>query len=672
MAIKEAINKNWKSIAVIASIIISITILLLIAYYQLEITEQNYLIGQEISEEEYKEMGLLKNLPKGSIINQEFVAKYNNLEKIVFNIKIDTSKEYLNSKLKAEVIDDSGNILKQEYIGYDLLSISPNYELKFDKQQDSKGRVYSLKLKLDEEISQNNKEKESAVSLKNSDKKYKNCHLNLNEQIIDGSIIVVDKYNSHGRTVLFNISVIGIAILTFAACIFIYSRKQLKVETIFLLIVPILCLLYLIYMPMFTSHDEYRHWLRAYEVSEGKFLAEDKDGIIGTELPRSVSEIYTKQKTYKNVKYTTIKDFYEEEVNSNDRVFVDTSRVASYSPIQYIPETLGIVISRLITNKTIVMAYSARIVNLIVCMALMYFAIKTIPFGKIILLVLSMIPIAIEGFSTITADGLLISSTCLFIAHIFNLKYGNVEKIKFINKLILVILSAIIGLCKTVYIPIVLLLLLLPKRVFKNNKDRWITILIIAIIAIILNLCWLTISGIAKGEDEYIIETSMKTSSVIRNPIGFLQRLLYTMNVDGQKYVNTTFGGQLGWTETKVHSITPYGLCIIIFFAGIFNNNIKNRFSKSEILIISIIILSIVGAVFLALYVTWTDINSDKIEGVQGRYILPIIPLAVLLLGSILKVKTEYKEENMLKVASISGIILYINAIFTIIIARLG
>lgn len=670
MGIKEFVANNSKYIAVICTIIVSIIALLLMAYYQLDITEQNYLIGQELEEDQY-EYDLLKKLPKGSSIVQEFVAKYNNLEKIVFNIKVDTTKNYLNNRLRVEILDDLGNILKQEYIDYDILSISPNYEIKFDKQENSEGRVYSLHLVLDEKISEDDYEKESAISLKNSSKKEKGCCLYVNEQSVDGRIIIVDKYKNEARNILFNVSAIGIAILILALCIFIYSKKELKPETIFLLVVPILCFLYLIYTPMFTSHDEYRHWLRAYEVSEGKLVAENRDGIIGTELPRSVSEIYTKQGTYKNIKYTTIREFYEEEVNNEDRVFVDTSRVATYSPIQYIPETLGIAISRLITNKTIVMAYSARIVNLIVCMILMYFAIKTIPFGKIILLVLAMIPIAIEGFSTITADGLLISTTCLFIAHIFNLKYGNVEKIKFINKLILTILIAIIGLCKSVYIPLVLLLLLLPKRIFKNNKDRWITILIIAMVGIALNLCWMATSGVTTGKEKDIIATEMKISSIISNPIGFLQRLLYTININGQKYVNTTFGGQLGWNEIKVYSITPYGLGIIIFFAGIFDDNVRKRFSKREILTISIIILGILGAVFLALYVAWTDVNSNTIEGVQGRYMLPVVPLAVLLIGNILKVNTQYREKDILKIASISGLILYINAILTIIITYL-
>ena len=563
MNIKETVKNNWKTIVVIASILISIIVILLMAYYQLDVSEQNYLIGQKIDEKEYKS-NLLKELSVGSCITQEFVARYNNLEKIVFNIKVDTSKDYLNSKLKAEIVDDKGNILKQEYIGYDILSINPNYELKFDKQEDSKGKVYLLRLELDKEGNEKNSKKQSAVSLKSSNKKEDNCYLYVNEQSIDGKIMIIDKYNSKSRISLFNISAVSISILIFALCILVYTKKQLKVENVFLLTVPILCILYLIFMPMFTSHDEYRHWLRAYEVSEGKFVPENRDGIIGSELPRSVADIYISQGSYKKIEYSTIREFWEQEINNDDRIYVDTSRVATYSPVQYIPQTLGIVISRLITNKTIVIAYAARVINLITCMVLMYFAIKTIPFGKIVLLVLSMIPIVIEGFSTITADGMLISSTCLFIANIFKLKYGNVEKISFVNKATLALLIVIIGLCKSVYIPLVALLLLLPKQVFKSNKERWVTILVIAIIAITLNLCWITTSGITTGKEKDIIATDMKMNSITSNPIGFLGRLLYTINVNGQKYVNTTFGGQLGWTETKTYAIAPYGLCIII------------------------------------------------------------------------------------------------------------
>jgi uncharacterized membrane protein len=76
------------------------------------------------------------------------------------------------------------------------------------------------------------------------------------------------------------------------------------------------------------------------------------------------------------------------------------------------------------------------------------------------------------------------------------------------------------------------------------------------------------------------------------------------------------------------------------------DNTIKDRFSKKQKRIIRIILFIIVVLIFCSLYVQWTTKKSVEIQGIQGRYFLPIFPLIVMLLGDI-KVKSEYSEKNM-------------------------
>ena len=63
--------------------------------------------------------------------------------------------------------------------------------------------------------------------------------------------------------------------------------------------------------------------------------------------------------------------------------------------------------------------------------------------------------------------------------------------------------------------------------------------------------------------------------------------------------------------------------------------------------------------------------GSDFILGIQGRYFLPILPLILILVGSVIKVKSNYKEENLAKCIAIIGLIIHIIVISQIIIAHL-
>ena len=113
---------------------------------------------------------------------------------------------------------------------------------------------------------------------------------------------------------------------------------------------------------------------------------------------------------------------------------------------------------------------SGRIVNMIFALFVLYFAIKLMPFGKKLLLIPAMIPIAIEGFTSLSPDAMTISVAFFYIAYILHLAFGTKEQLGIKEKVILLISSIVIALCKIVYIPLVGLILIIPKRIQKCGK----------------------------------------------------------------------------------------------------------------------------------------------------------------------------------------------------------
>ena len=132
------------------------------------------------------------------------------------------------------------------------------------------------------------------------------------------------------------------------------------------------------------------------------------------------------------------------------------------------------------------------------------------------------------------------------------------------------------------------------------------------------------------------------------------------------------FGGELGWGElVQLNSIIPYALALICIWITITDQTIKDKFKLYQKVWISLTIIAVIGLIFTSLYVQWTTIGSDSILGIQGRYFIPILPLIALLIGSQLKVKTDYSEENTCKTIATIGVVLQIWSILAIVICHL-
>jgi len=343
------------------------------------------------------------------------------------------------------------------------------------------------------------------------------------------------------------------------------------------------------------------------------------------------------------------------------------SNVAIYSPIQYLPQSIGIWIARIFTDKVIVIAYAARITNAIVCIAILYLAIKKIPFGKNILLLCSYIPVLLEGVCTLSADGFTISVCFLFIAYVLNLMNDSKKIIEKKDIFALTGLCIIIALCKIVYLPLVGLLLLIPKERFKTKKQKTIMIIVIWFIAIICSLSWLMIAN-QYLEVQTAGSSTDKVISVLKHPIEYMQKVMYTMNTDGQAHLMSMFGGRLTWFDMSIDYGIPYTILIVFLILMVSDTTLKDKFSKFAKVIGVLIILAIIMLTYTSLYMQWTDDGNLKILGVQGRYFIPFLPLIGLIIGSGLKIKYDYPEEKIIKFIGIIGMILQIYAILSLII----
>lgn len=650
-----------KNIKAFIAIFISIIIIVILACYQFNNKNNAYTASYTPNNEKYD--NVVENVEEGLEIGQSFIAKDNNLEKIYINFNNLKSKTTGGNALIG-LRDSKGNIIKEEKIPYNYIKNNSRYEFSFTKQQDSKDQYYYLYIKfldLEEEYTQY-----FSINYSSEDV-YEDGSMYLNQMKMDGDINFQELYYNQGAVLIFVIIMAIIVIILGLLIYAVYKDKKLTPQRLFLYLIPIIMLMFLELMPTFKSHDEIFHWLRAYDITQGHFFTEMVDGKPRATFPEEVCEIGT-FKSNTNINYADLKKQIKEQITEDgNKTIITLSTTAIYHPMQYIPQAFGIWISKLFTNKPIIMAYMARIMNMLITAVILYFALKNMPFGKKILLILICLPISIESFTSMSSDGITNAVAFFFTAYVLKLFNEKDKKLSIKNKVILLISAIVIALCKIVYLPIVGLLLILPKNKFKNRKDKTATIGIIMGIAIIANITWLVISmsylaTYKNGNSAYQI------MNILTNPIEYLQTLFNTINMYGGNYLYSLFGGEIGWNEhVKLYSIVPIVLGGLYTFFAVTDEEIKNKFSTYQKTIIILILIAIAGLIFTSLYIQWTPLFTyDYILGVQGRYFIPIMPLLALGVLNNFKVKNEYTEETKLKVIGISILVIYIFVFLTL------
>lgn len=467
---------------------------------------------------------------------------------------------------------------------------------------------------------------------------------------------------------LFIITSIVLSVIAIFGVMIIYTRKDIKEEKLFLSIIPFMAIIMMIFMPFGRAHDELRHFTRSYEISKGNILSDVIDGKVESVLPIAITNLYD-EVGWRNVKYNDLKERLDKQI-TEETVNTDMKYTAVYSPVQYLPQAIGICIADIFTNNVFIIAYSARLFNMIFSLLLIYFAIRIIPFGKKIIIILCMIPITLESISSISPDAMTIAVSLLFIAYVLRICKLPNYKINFKDKIILSAMSILIAFCKIVYLPLIGIILLIPKDRYKNIREQITCIMVIWIIAIICSLGWLIIANnfLSISSDG---NSGNKIMNILKDPIEYIGNLLYTMNYYGIKYLSTGFGTELAWNENaKTYFIVSFAYFLLFIQEACTSKELKQRFNNFQTIIMTLVIVAVITLIFTSLYIQYTKNNSVIIEGVQGRYFIPIMLIIAMILSKV-KIENNYSEQQRTKLIGATGLITQIYVILSIIIVHL-
>lgn len=406
-------------------------------------------------------------------------------------------------------------------------------------------------------------------------------------------------------------------------------RRGIPIEKQFLFLALVLGVLFIIILPPGQSPDEITHFRRAYGISDGILVPDEEvnsAGAIGSDIPVTTNFFD------KKAGHGTYADIVEQITLSSEETSKQPyTSAALYNFICYIPQVLAALIGKLLGFSVLGMAYLMEIFNFVVWTFLAYFAIKLIPKFKSVAVFVALLPITLQEATSLSPDALTIGLSMFFVSYVLYLAYERKGVLGKKQLVILSVVSLVIGFCKIVYLPLVLLMLIIPSEKFGSKKRKWIFLGVLFGVVAVLNLAWLMVSARYLVEYRDGVNSKEQLMDIIKNPLKYTMVMFRTVSVHGQKWMLNMFGLTLGYFNFVLPAALLFvSFAIAVLLVGQRSEALKIR--KFDRAIFVIVFLIIVALIFTSLYMQWTPYGDEVIDGIQGRYFLPILLLIPLMI----------------------------------------
>ncbi len=446
---------------------------------------------------------------------------------------------------------------------------------------------------------------------------------------------------------MFTISVkkgifIGFGILLTVLIYVILQQKKkyfMKPENIFVLLSVILGPLYLLSVPIFQVPDEVNHYVRAYGIVHGYFLSPE-----GGKMPIPDNLIPYEWYTY--TPYILLKNF-KMEINPDNCMIHDNVNMALYAPFSYIFQVLGIGAADLLCNNTYILVFAGSLVNMAGCTLLLYYAIKILPYGKWIIAFISLLPIALQERASLSVDTITYAAVVTMMAFCLYMRQKH-TRMNLKEAATLYLLIALVSSCKVVYFPTAFLLMLIPKECFANRRKEILLKAAGIMETFVFSAGWLLIAKNYLGNTLAGGDSAEKIQYILRNPGRYLYILdkMFWENEEG--LIGEMFGSKLGSLNIVIN-VTLIMFVALLFCKAYYGE--KDRREKPDYPAEVVMLLMSAGMILLiatSLYIQWTVLAASTyyIQGLQGRYFLPVLAMVCCGLVSVKKKERGRAEEN--------------------------
>ncbi|MGC6768410.1 DUF2142 domain-containing protein [Enterococcus sp. LJL51] len=443
------------------------------------------------------------------------------------------------------------------------------------------------------------------------------------------SAIKIDNYRVANYFQFNKVRFLIIFMFSLLILLIIFFRKlEIKMEIFTPIVIVSFGLLCSVLVPPHHTWDEFAHFIKSYDLAEGHVFP--KNGV-EREYPVGLEKLdYTA-----NLEYQSYDDFLVVKQHLSDvsaekkekKAYNSTAIINLFVP--YIPSGVGMKIAMIFKLPILYYLIFGRMMNVLLYALLAYLAVKKTPVCKNLMAFFAMLPINIFLAASLSCDFLATGCILLALAYTLDLLV-NKKKASAKDIVLLFVLYTCITFAKVSYAPMFLFMFLLGKNQFSDKSKRRIyygaVVIVTAVVAIGTYLYAQKLGIVQWPKDG--VDSKLQVLGILKNPIGYLQMLFTFLADNSIHYIQNMFSffAYLGNATPLVVLLTT-GTTLFLSWFDLPNYPV-NEFDGLSRIDKSILYVGSFGALGLsltALYVSFTPVGQNAVQGFQGRYLLAIL-----------------------------------------------
>jgi hypothetical protein len=416
------------------------------------------------------------------------------------------------------------------------------------------------------------------------------------------------------------------------------ALDRLAPERLFILIAPLLYVAYALLTPPFQTPDEHQHLFRAWQIASfdivGEKRGDEAGGMLAPSLGRAaapeIGSIYPH--AARDIRMKPISEMFARQTPlglDEPRRFTNFFGSVIYPPTSYGPQVAAIWIGRGLDFSVESILRLARLLNAALAILLLWAAIRLVPVGKRVLLIIGLSPPVAAFTASMGQDGLVIGLSALLVAaSVRAVAAGRWDRR---GAAILGAAATLVTLAKIVYLPLAAIALV-PLRRGARGRAWFLPPLLSIAVALLFMAAWqaVTAGAVVKFGPQFAA-SSDQINLVLTGPIEHFLRVARTYWQASAPLLWSTF--LFGWLTVGpayaagLLSLLALALVVLAGDERSCDLPLATRLWTMVLVSSSLFLLATV------LFIYFNPPNTHYVSGMQGRYLLPLLmALAVPLL----------------------------------------
>lgn len=309
-----------------------------------------------------------------------------------------------------------------------------------------------------------------------------------------------------------------------------------------------------------------------------------------------------------------------------------------FSDVGYVTQAVGAALSRLVGLPFLWQVRVIRLFNMLTYVGLTWLAIRTLKRFKLTMACAALMPSALFTACNFSYDPTTNALCFLGIALAVDAMLDR-RVLLTRRRGAAILLCLLLGaMSKVVYMPLLLLVLLLPRGKFESRAARWwfktlsVVLCVAAIGAMVLSVN----TGAVALQDTRAdgADSAGQIAYLLTHPLTYLGTFFKVIIRDFETYFIRSCRFDLAYLPAVTGPVSLVCLGLTLFTAFTDNDTSLGQKMTWKLRLGMLIIAGLaVGMVFTTMYVAGAPVGATEFWGVQGRYMIPVIPLMLMVLS---------------------------------------